>query len=134
MRRNFVRGRSGNLSGLGKLRKLAVVVMHDLQLSGPLPPSLCGVFQCDAHGNRFDCPLPKANGTATCCGVKRCGNDDADETTQLSLAAPGLATVAGGGAAAGGGGGLGRRLQADPGDTRPYGPGYECHCHTPPPR
>ena len=130
----FVRGRSGNLSGLGKLRKLAVVVMHDLQLSGPLPPSLCGVFQCDAHGNRFDCPLPKANGTAPCCAVKRCGNDDADETTQLSLAAPGLATVAGGGAGAGGGGGLGRRLQADPGDTRPYGPGYECHCHTPPPR
>ena len=40
---------SGDLSGLGELKKLAVVVMHDLKLSGTLPATLCGVFECDAH-------------------------------------------------------------------------------------
>lgn len=109
---------SGDLSGLGQLKKLAVVVIHGLKLSGTLPATLCGVFECDAYANDFSCPLPVVGNASSppCCGVKTCRNG----SNHNMVVVPTVSVP--------------RRLQADPGDKRPYGPGYSCHCHTPPPQ
>jgi hypothetical protein len=120
---------TGNLSNFAELRKLVVLVMHNMGLSGELPDSLCSIFECDAHANEFQCPLPAPprEGTA-CCGVTKCTNG----SSTVSMHPPPQQAVS----AAVINYSQTRRtpLQADPGDNRPYGPGYTCHCHTPTPR
>lgn len=71
------------------------------------------------QANDFRCPLPaRENASAPpCCGVKTCSNGSG----RAAIVPTARAVQQ-------------RRLQADPGDKRPYGPGYVCHCHTPPPR
>lgn len=118
----------GDLGGFAKLRRLVVLVVHDMALSGQLPDSLCSTFECDAHSNAFRCPLPPPREGSACCGVTTCTNSSAatpaDAPRQQTAAAADLSRT----------GGRPSLLRADPGDNRPYGPGYTCHCHTPTPR
>ena len=117
---------TGELTGFAKLRKLVVLVVHNMGLSGALPASLCQVFECDAHGNGFQCPLPH-NGSKRCCAAT-CTNSSIESSGSRSNSSSSSSSSRDAKRPAR------RMLQADPGDTRPYGPGYSCHCHTPPPR
>ena len=117
---------TGDLSGFAQLPKLAVLIAHNNRLSGKLSPGLNRVFQCDARNNQWQCPLPPrgSNGTR-CCLVDSCLNSS-DRAVRVppAVTIPGVQVV----------NERRRILQADPGDHRPYGTGYHCHCHTPPPR
>eukprot|EP01050_Picozoa_sp_SAG11_P001012 SAG11_NODE_40_length_21525_cov_16.276066_12_plen_302_part_00 len=114
---------AGDLSSFAQLPKVAVIIMHNMLLEGRLPPELCHVFQCDARDNAWRCPLPphrNASKGSRCCLVDKCTNASAAVSTSsssvISSKAITTAEVADDR----------RRLQADPGDLRPYGPGCEC--------
>ena len=138
---------TGDLSGFAQLPKLAVLIAHSLRLAGQLPPELCHVFQCDAHGNSWQCPLPPPPRNASkgehCCMVDTCTNSSAAAVFRTALSAEvadsssstawpdhrrqpsesGRGRSAQSTSSTGVGMGGERRLQADPGDKRPYGQG-----------
>ena len=119
---------TGSLAGFASLPRLVVLVAHHLKLSGPLPPALCSVFECEAQANQFDCPLPQTvNGTA-CCKVSSCVNhttagDSGGSTGVSALIAPPMPPLLRSPPAMRRRVPMGQQQRADPGDTRPYGPG-----------